>query len=118
MNMLLVMLGGALGAGLRYGCAQLVSAPLSTLLVNVLGCLIMGLLAGFGAHVDSLTPQLRLFLLVGVLGGFTTFSAFSLDVLLLVERGQLTSAAAYVGASVLLSIFAVFAGLWLVKALA
>jgi CrcB protein len=78
----------------------------------------MGLLAGYGAFVAQLPEHWRVFLMVGVLGGLTTFSAFSLDFLTLMERGQLALAAGYVLGSVFLSLLAVFAGLGLVKALA
>ena len=118
MNWLLVLAGGALGAGLRYGASQLLAGPVATLVVNVLGCLGIGVLAGYGVHLGTLGTNFRLFLLVGVLGGFTTFSAFALNTLLLLERGELLTAGLYVAASVGLSFLAVFAGLWLVKAVA
>ena len=113
-NFLQVALGGAIGASARYGVNILAGRivhgfPLGTLTVNILGCLAMGLLAAFlalrgGQHLAPL-------LLTGVLGGFTTFSAFSLDTLTLWERGATGTALAYVAASVLLSLAAVTAGL-------
>ncbi|MDO5605297.1 MAG: CrcB family protein [Paracoccus sp. (in: a-proteobacteria)] len=104
-----VAFGGALGAVARYGLGRLVAAPAGTLIVNVLGCFAMGLLAaGFAHRWDG---HLAPLLLTGVLGGFTTFSAFSLDALTLFERGQHGMAAGYVAASVALSLGAVFAGL-------
>lgn len=121
---LIVASGGALGSVLRYGANILIggalgdSFPYGILLINVTGCFAMGVLAGFGAFLWQAPEPLRVFLMVGVLGGFTTFSAFALDVLTLVERNQITLAAGYVLASVLLSLIAVFGGLLLVKGLA
>lgn len=119
MNYLIVALGGALGSVLRYGCSIMLNGafPYGTLAVNILGCFTMGLLAGYGAFMGQMSEPARLFLMVGVLGGFTTFSAFSLDTLRMVEAGQLTQAVLYIGLSVIASLFAVFAGLGLVKAL-
>ncbi len=120
---LLVGFGGALGSVLRYGANILLGSwlgttfPYGVLLINVTGCFLMGVLAGAGAFLWQAPEPLRVFLMVGVLGGFTTFSAFALDVLTLVERNQLSLAAGYVFASVLLSLGAVFAGLLLVKGL-
>jgi CrcB protein len=105
---LLVMLGSALGGGSRLWLSTLVGRrlgvefPWGTLLVNVAGCALVGLLAALFAPPGRWhdTGDLRVFLVVGVLGGFTTFSAFALEALLLAQRGQLTVAAAYVLASV------------------
>ncbi|GGB58247.1 putative fluoride ion transporter CrcB [Roseibium aquae] len=123
-HLLLVMLGGGLGAGARY----LVSAatlrvfgpgfPVGTLAVNVIGSLLMGILIGWLVRHDaSHASTLRSFLATGVLGGFTTFSAFSLDTAVLWERGEITLAMIYIAVSVLLSITAVFAGLALMRSL-
>ena len=114
MNPLLVFVGGGLGAVLRYGVARVAvlggwSAPLATLTVNVVGCLAMGLLAGWIARSVAGEPW-RLFLMTGLLGGFTTFSAFGLDALTLWQRGAAVQAAAYVAASVLVSLGAVALG--------
>ena len=121
----LVALGGGIGAGCRHlvNVAALrlfgPSFPAGTLTVNLLGGLLMGLLAGFLALRDSGGGQdLRLFVGTGILGGFTTFSAFSLDAVLLWERGAIGSASAYVAASVLLSIGALVAGLALARSIA
>ena len=115
-----VAAGGAAGAWLRFSAGGVIGAhsfPFATLTVNVLGSLAMGLLAGWLArHADG-GEQWRLLLGVGVLGGFTTFSAFSLDVLLLVERKALLAAGAYAAGSVLCSLAAVFAGLHLARAM-
>lgn len=105
MAYLTVMAGGAAGAGLRYGVGQALSArlgtgfPWGTMAVNLIGGLAMGLLAGWLARGGG--EPWRLLLGVGVLGGFTTFSAFGLDTMLLIERGQAGLAAAYVLASVI-----------------
>lgn len=124
-SLLLVFLGGGIGACLRHGVNLLVprvaglNFPWATLTVNVSGSVLMGLLVGFLAFRGGggLTQHARLFLATGVLGGYTTFSAFSLDTALLVERGQAAPAAMYVLASVLLSICGLFLGLWLVRTL-
>jgi CrcB protein len=78
----------------------------------------MGLVAGYFAFKGGLSQHLRLFLTTGILGGYTTFSAFSLDTALLYERGELGLAAVYVLASVLLSIAGLFAGFWIVRSFA
>lgn len=119
--LLLVMAGGALGAGARHlaGRAMLALAgsgfPWGTLTVNLLGGLLMGVLVGALAKVSAGEPW-RLFLGVGVLGGFTTFSSFSLDALTLVERGRWPAALGYVLVSVAGSITALAAGLGLMRA--
>lgn len=91
------------------------SFPWGTLSVNVLGSLVMGLLVGYAVRHLEFSPEMRAFLLVGVLGGFTTFSAFSLDVVMLVQRGANTTAAIYILVSVVLSVAALAAGLSLVR---
>ncbi len=112
---LLVGIGGALGAMARYGAGATIPAPASgfptaTLLINVLGSLAMGALVGVLAKT---TPQyhneIRLFVAVGIFGGFTTFSSFSLDAITLIERGDVFLATLYIVGSVVLSL----AGLWL-----
>ena len=108
-----VAIGGALGSTARYGvnilAGRLTTLPLGTLTVNVTGCFAMGLLASMLAFKGG--QHLAPLLLTGVLGGYTTFSAFSLDTLTLWERGATGTALAYVAASVLLSLVAVTAGL-------
>jgi CrcB protein len=123
MGFLIVFLGGGLGAALRHG-VNLTSArllgtafPYATLFENVTGSLLMGVLAGYFAFKSGASQEWRLFLTTGVLGGYTTFSAFSLDAALLYERGELGLAALYVIASVALSIGGLFAGLALVRQL-
>jgi CrcB protein len=120
---LAVALGGALGSVGRYLLAGSVmrlvggSFPWGTLAVNVIGGLVMGALVETMALVWSPHPAVRAFLTVGALGGFTTFSAFSLEVATMIERGDWTPALGYVLASVLASVGALFAGLWLVRVL-
>ena len=115
-SLLIVMFGGALGAGARHLVGSLTLArlgpgfPWGTLSVNLAGGLLMGLLAGWLTRSGG-SEASRLFLAVGVLGGFTTFSAFSLETFLMIERSQYGVAAAYVGASVVGSILLLFLGL-------
>ena len=114
------MIGGALGAGGRYGVGVALSAwlgtafPWGTLVVNRIGGLAMGLLAGVLARGGD-TELFRLLFGVGVLGGFTTFSAFSLDIVALIDRGQVVSALGYVTASVVGSVALTAVGLNLVR---
>ena len=121
MGYVIVFLGGGLGAMLRHGVnlatARLVGSafPWSTFIINVTGSLVMGLIAGWFALKADASQGWRLFLTTGILGGYTTFSAFSLDAGLLYERGELGQAAFYVAGSVVLSIGGLFAGLWLVR---
>lgn len=121
---LLVMAGGALGAGLRYHLGRLLTHglgtgfPYGTLAANLAGGLAMGLLVGWLARSGVGGEQSRLFLGVGVLGGFTTFSAFSLDVVNMIEREQWMMAAGYSAASVLGAVLALFAGLMMMRQVA
>jgi fluoride exporter len=121
MGFLIVFLGGGIGAALRHG-VNLMSARLlgtgfnyATLFENVSGSLVMGLLVGYFAFAGGASQHWRLFLTTGILGGYTTFSAFSLDSVLLYERGELGLAALYVVLSVGLSIAGLFAGLALMR---
>lgn len=124
-NLLLVALGGAIGAGGRHlvnvGAARAfgINFPWGTVIANVTGSIVMGLLAGYFAFrgTQAWPEHLRLFLTTGILGGYTTFSAFSLDAGLLIERGTYAPAMAYIIGSVVLSILGLFAGLWLVRVL-
>lgn len=108
-----VALGGALGAVLRYLVGLAVAFPMGTITVNVIGSFIIGLiwvhLAARGLN------HWQPFLMTGVLGGFTTFSAFTLDALRLVEAGRVTAAGAYVLASLILSVLACALGLWIAR---
>ncbi len=122
-HLLLVMLGGALGSGARYGVGRASLAafgpayPWGTLTVNLAGGLAMGLLAGLVGRLAA-GEEWRLLLGVGLLGGFTTFSAFSLEVATMIERGSFGSAAIYATASVVGSVAALFIGLALAKGFA
>jgi CrcB protein len=121
MNYFIVFLGAGVGGAGRHGVNILAARlfgtgfPLGTLAVNVIGCMAMGLLAGYFAFRGHLPQEVRLLLTTGVLGGFTTFSAFALDATLLWERGNAGLALAYVAANVLLSLAAVVAGLFLAR---
>ncbi len=114
-----VALGGAIGASARYltnvGVMRLVGPgfPFGTLVVNIFGSFLMGALVVVLAQKDA--TRLAPLLMTGILGGFTTFSAFSLDAVTIYERGQVGLAALYVGASVILSLAALFAGLMLAR---
>ena len=118
----LVFVGGGLGAAARHGVNILTvrlagpDFPAGTLLVNAAGGLAMGLLIGLLTRHGG-SAELRLFAATGFLGGFTTFSAFSLDALLLFERGAATAALSYIGASVILAIGGAAAGLALARPL-
>ena len=118
---LIVFLGGGLGAALRHG-VNLTSArilgtafPYHTMFENVSGSFVMGLLAGYFAFRGSASQHWQLFFTTGILGGYTTFSAFSLDAVLLYERGALGPAAFYGVGSVAFSIAGLFAGLALIR---
>ena len=113
---LLVALGGAIGSAARYKLSGLIlhhtidwRFPAGTFAVNVLGCLVAGVLAGLAEEHDLLSPEARLLLFTGLLGGFTTFSAFGLETVHLIKRGDLAVA----GANVILSVVAGIAALWL-----
>jgi CrcB protein len=119
---LLVAVGGALGSVARYGAGVLVGRawgsdfPLGTMLINIVGSLIMGLLVGY---LTRFTPpwqaEARLFVAVGILGGFTTFSSFSLDTIAMMERGDVGEAIAYVLICVLVGVAALYGALILMR---
>jgi CrcB protein len=123
-----VAAGGALGSWLRFlvgrawtlaiGPVAASNFPWATLTVNVVGSFAMGVLAGWFARFGAHGEGWRLLLGVGVLGGFTTFSSFSLDFALLVERGSLAAAAIYVAASLAAGFLGLFAGLFVMRAVA
>ena len=123
MGFLLVFVGSGIGGMARHGVGLLAlkwfgpGFPVATLFINITGSLIMGIVAEYWALKSGLPQPARLFLTTGVIGGFTTFSAFSLETALLWERGQPLLAAIYVSASVSLSVGALFAGLWLIRML-
>lgn len=115
MKMLLVAAGGAVGSMARYQIGAWILArtetwqfPLGTFIVNVLGCVIAGVLIGVAEYRDFLTLDLRLLIFTGFLGGFTTFSAFGVETVALLERGEWGVASGYVLASVLCGIAALF----------
>ena len=117
-----VGVGGGLGSLARYYLAGLLQPAGATFnwgifLVNITGGFLMGVIVEAGALKLNLSPELRSFLTVGILGGYTTFSTFSLDSVLLLQKGQYAQAAFYVTGSVVLSIGALFAGLWMVRAI-
>src|SRR5882757_8544183 len=121
MNYLLVFVGGGLGSILRH-IVNVVSArtlgtafPYHTFIINITGSTVMGLIAGYLAFKGDATQSWRLFLMTGILGGYTTFSAFSLDAALLYERGEVGLSLFYVLGSVILSILGLFSGLALVR---
>jgi CrcB protein len=118
---LIVFIGGGFGAAIRHGVnlgiARLLGTgfPYATLLINITGSLIMGLAAAYFAFKGDASQHWRLFLTTGILGGYTTFSTFSLDAALLYERGEVSVAALYVLLSVVVSIAGLFAGFALVR---
>jgi CrcB protein len=124
MNYLLVFVGGGLGATLRH-VINVASArafgtnfPYGTFIINITGSLVMGLVAGYLAFKGDAAQPWRLFIMTGILGGYTTFSAFSLDTVLLYERGEIGLAIFYILGSVLLAIAGLVAGLTLMRHLA
>ncbi|MEO6382261.1 MAG: fluoride efflux transporter CrcB [Nitrobacter sp.] len=124
MNYLLVFVGGGLGATLRHAvnivCARAFGThfPFGTFIINITGSIVMGLIAGYLAFKGNAAQPWRLFVMTGILGGYTTFSAFSLDTALLYERGEIGLALLYVVGSVGLAIAGLFGGLALVRHLA
>ncbi|CAI9401896.1 Putative fluoride ion transporter CrcB [Pleomorphomonas sp. T1.2MG-36] len=123
-SVLLVALGGALGSVCRYlvgvGTGRLLGPdfPFGTMIVNIVGSFVMGLFIELLAVRFDGSESLRLFVAVGILGGFTTLSSFSLDSVVLFERGAIGAAALYVGGSIVLSLAALVAGLHFVRAFA
>lgn len=119
MTVLQVALGGAIGAAARFMAGIWIARlwgqgfPLAILSVNVLGSFLMGLFVIFAARNN--VPGLQPFVMAGLLGGFTTFSAFSLEAVTLVERGQTAAAILYVTLSVVLSILGLVLGLWIAR---
>jgi CrcB protein len=116
-----IALGGAIGAVARFQSIGLLTRwlglgfPYGTLFVNIIGSFVLGLFVEFLVAKLNNSPELRAFFAVGVLGAFTTFSSFALDVSVLSDRGNLLAAGAYVAVSVVLSIAGLFFGLWLMR---
>lgn len=123
MNYLIVFLGAGIGGALRHGvnvaALRLVAAgfPWGTLAINIAGSFAMGAIAEYFALKSGLPQHWRLFLTTGVLGGFTTFSAFSLEVALLYERGEILAAGLYMLGSAVLAVAGLFAGLYVIRTL-
>ena len=121
MGYLVVFVGAGVGGAIRHfmnvWVARLMGTgfPWNSFVINVTGSLVMGLVAGWFALKGGATGHLRLFLATGILGGYTTFSAFSLDAILLWERHDYAGAAYYVGGSVALSLIGLVAGLWVMR---
>ena len=122
---LLVGAGGALGAMARYGCGSLIgrwlpmSFPLPTLSINIAGSVLMGIFVGLLArHMPPQQAELRLFIAIGMLGGFTTFSSFSLDTIALVENGAVLQAGLYVLLSVVVCLIGLYLGLLMTRGVA
>src|ERR1700753_47788 len=122
-NYLMVFIGGGIGSSLRHtihvGCAKCSAtpSPYHTYIINTTGSTVMGLIAGYLAFKGDAAQSWRLFLMTGILGGYTTFSAFLLDAGMLYERGEIGLSALYVLGSVVLSIIGLFAGLAVVRSL-
>lgn len=120
-EILFIALGGALGAVSRYGVSgfflQMLGPdfPYGTLVVNITGSFVLGVVIGLGAHHIVLSEQFKLFFVTGFLGGFTTFSAFSLNAVTLFERGEMLQASGYILVSVFVSIAMLMAGLALTR---
>lgn len=123
MNLLLIALGGASGAVSRFMLGNAVSKaigsalPYGTFVINVVGCFVMGLLMTIIVDRELLPAAWRLFLCVGFLGGFTTFSSFGYEALMLLTEGRLLAALTYVGGSVVLGLAAAAAGVLCARAL-
>lgn len=121
MEFLLVFLGGGLGSATRHGVNVLaaklwgVQYPVGTLCINILGSFAMGLVVEYWAVKSGLPQQARLFLTTGVIGGFTTFSTFSLEVALLNSRGEIMLGGLYIVGSLILGIGGLYAGMALVR---
>lgn len=120
-----VAIGGAIGASARYllgrtltawfGPANMAAFPWATMIANVIGCLFMGALFGWMARDGNASEQARLLIGVGLLGGFTTFSAFSLEMMVLIERGQAMTGLLYALVSVLACIVSIYLGMIIMR---
>lgn len=122
MNILYVAVGGAIGSVIRYAMMNLIGHhwgnifPYATVIINITGSLLMGLLIGWLARtLPANAPDMRLFLAVGVLGGYTTFSSFSLDAIILMENGKWLQMLIYIASSVIFSLAGLLAGLAIMR---
>lgn len=121
MNLLLIALGGAIGSVARYGCQKWVAAiypqafPLGTFIVNIAGCLLIGIFWGISLRSIAATEEWKLFLMTGLCGGFTTFSAFTLESISLLKEQRTGLFLLYVAGSVLLGLLATFAGMKIIR---
>jgi len=120
MNWLLVAMGGAIGATLRYGTGMLIAKPQMlfprpTWWINIIGCLCAGIFFAFSQKYSFLQSEARLFLMVGILGGFTTFSSFGLETFQLLKQGAVTIALSYVISSVIVGVFMLGVGFYLTQ---
>lgn len=122
-QVILVALGGAIGSVARFKLSGLVLRysldwrfPFPTFTVNILGCLIIGILAGLASREGFISADMRVLLFTGLMGGFTTFSAFGLETMILLREGRLGVAAAYIVASVVVGLAVMWLGFALVKA--
>jgi CrcB protein len=116
--LLLVGLGGFIGSGLRYLTSVVIKSPLfplATLLVNCIGSLLIGLVMGYALKHQSFEQNWRLFLATGVCGGFTTFSAFSIECVQLIQQQRYQTFILYMSLSIIVSLSATFAGLWFTR---
>jgi fluoride exporter len=119
-NFLLVGVGGGIGAMLRYFFSSIIkhtTFPYNTLLINIAGSLFIGVVFGLTEKSNVITEQLKLFLATGICGGFTTFSAFSVENMQMIKEGDYVTAGVYIFASVALCIAAVFAGFKIINQL-
>ena len=116
MLLLYVAVGSAIGGAARYLVATLLPQPpeslfpIATTVVNVTGSLVLGLVVGYAMAADTMRPEMRAFLAIGICGGYTTFSAFSLETVMLLQKGRYDVAAIYIAVSVALSVTATIAG--------
>jgi CrcB protein len=122
MNWLYVAIGGAIGSVLRYKTSGILvrnytnmKFPIGTFAVNIIGCFVIGVIAGLIIKKDMFSSEMRLFIITGVIGGYTTFSAFGLDTFYLLRSGESLLAISYVLGSVLLGFLALYLGFLVVR---